>query len=314
MNESLQVLDEIRLNFNEEGLMVLNITIAFVMFGVALGLKAENFKKVILNPKPAIIGVLSQFILMPTMTFLLILIIDPSPSVALGMILVAACPGGNISNFFTALAKGNAELSVSLTGIADLSAIIMTPFNFAFWATLYSTTSDMVIPITIDPFEMLKLIVILLGIPTVIGMSFSAKFPKITEKIIKPIKILSILIFIGYIVGALSLNFDFFLQYIHLIFVIVLIHNALALLTGFSVAKLFRLSDRDSRTITIETGIQNSGLGLVLIFNPNLFNGLGGMAFIAAWWGIWHVISGLIIGSIWSAKEPKAITNKQVAS
>lgn len=314
MNESLQVLDEIRLNFNEEGLMVLNITIAFVMFGVALGLKIDNFKKVIINPKSAIVGVLSQFILMPAMTFLLIQIIDPSPSVALGMILVAACPGGNISNFITSLAKGNTELSVSLTGIADMSAIVMTPFNFAFWATLYSATSNMVIPITIDPISMLKLIVVLLGIPTVVGMFVASRFPVFTGKIITPIKILSILIFLGYIVGALSLNFNFFLKYIHLIFIIVLIHNALALLTGFSMAKLFRLSEKDTRTITIETGIQNSGLGLVLIFTPTLFNGLGGMAFIAAWWGIWHVVSGLIIGSIWGARTPKTSVNEQIAS
>jgi BASS family bile acid:Na+ symporter len=314
MKEALMVLDEIRLNFNEEGLFVLNITIAFIMFGVALGLKAENFKNVILKPKSAFIGVASQFFLLPAMTFALIKLLEPSPSVALGMILVAACPGGNISNFFTALAKGNAELSVSLTGIADLSAIIMTPINFAFWASLYSATSDLVIPITIEPLAMLKIIIILLGIPTVLGMLFAAKFPKLTKRIIKPIKILSIIIFLGYVVGALSLNFSFFLDYIHLIFLIVLIHNALALLTGFSMAKLFRLSNKDTRTITIETGIQNSGLGLVLIFNPLLFNGLGGMAFIAAWWGIWHIISGLIIGYFWSKKDPEPELKKQIAS
>ena len=312
MMESLKVLDEIRLNFNSEGLLVLDITIAFIMFGVALGLKPKNFKAVVTRPKSAFIGVFSQFFLMPAMTYFLIRIIEPSPSVAMGMILVAACPGGNISNFITALAKGNAELSVSLTGIADLSAIFMTPLNFAFWTSLYTLTSETAIPITIDPLVMLKTIIILLGIPTVIGMFVAARFPKLTTKIIKPIKVLSIIIFLGYIVGALSLNFEFFLNYIHLIFVIVLIHNALALGTGFSMARLFRLPAKDTRTITIETGIQNSGLGLVLIFT--LFNGLGGMAFIAAWWGIWHIISGLAIGYLWSRKEPKPELKKQIAS
>ncbi len=314
MKEALMVLDEIRLNFNEEGLFVLDITIAFIMFGVALGLKPQNFKNVVTRPKSAFVGVFSQFFLMPAMTYLLILLIEPSPSVAMGMILIAACPGGNISNFITALAKGNAELSVSLTGIADLSAIIMTPINFAFWASLYSVTSEMAIPISIEPLIMLRTIIVLLGIPTVIGMFVASKFPRLTSKIVKPIKILSIIIFMGYIVGALSLNFDFFLEYIHLIFLIVLAHNALALLTGFSMAKLFRLSNKDTRTITIETGIQNSALGLVLIFRPELFNGLGGMAFIAAWWGIWHIISGLIIGYFWSKKDPEPELKKQIAS
>ncbi|OQX96626.1 MAG: symporter [Bacteroidetes bacterium 4572_117] len=314
MRESLQVLDEITLNFNEAGLFVLNITLAFIMFGVALGLKLDNFKKVVLKPKPVVIGIFSQFLLMPAMTFLLVLIINPSASVAMGMILVAACPGGNISNFITSLAKGNVELSVSLTGIADMSAIIMTPFNFAFWAGLYSLTSDMVIPIHIDLYEMFKTMIILLALPITVGMIFSHYFPKITKAIIKPIKIMSIIIFLGYIVGALSLNIDYFLEYIHLIVLIVLIHNALALTTGFSMAKLFKLSDRDKRTITIETGIQNSGLGLVLIFNPNLFNGLGGMAFIAAWWGVWHIISGLAIGFFWGTKPIKSLLGNSTVS
>ncbi len=119
MEESLKVLDEVRLNFNDESIFLLNFTIAFVMFGVALGLKFKNFKEIFFKPKSAIIGVLSQFVLLPAMTYVLIIIVKPSYSVAMGMILVAACPGGNVSNFITSLARGNAELSVSLTGIAD---------------------------------------------------------------------------------------------------------------------------------------------------------------------------------------------------
>ncbi len=301
MRESLAVLDSIKLNFNAEGLFLLNFTIAFVMFGVALGLKFDNFREVFTKPKSALVGIVSQFVLLPAMTYLLILIIQPSYSVAMGMILVAACPGGNVSNFITSLARGNTELSVSLTGIADLSAIVMTPLNFALWAGIYNSfSSDAVTHITVDTMEMLKLFVFLLGIPVVLGMFFSSYFPKITNKIIKPIKIISILIFLSYIIGALSLNLKYFLLHIHLIFVIVLIHNLLAFTIGYSMANIFRLPKKDRRTITIETGIQNSGLGLVLIFNPNLFNGLGGMAFIAAWWGIWHIISGLLIAYVWS--------------
>jgi BASS family bile acid:Na+ symporter len=101
----------------------------------------------------------------------------------------------------------------------------------------------------------------------------------------------------------LASNFKFFLSYIHLILLIVFLHNLLALTTGFTLGSLFKLPKADIRTITIETGIQNSGLGLVLIFNPALFNGLGGMAFVAAWWGIWHIIAGLTIAVFW-AKRP----------
>ncbi len=301
MEESLLVLDSIRLNFSESGLFFLNITLALIMFGVALDLKSENFKRVLLQPKAVVVGVVSQFILMPAMTFLLILLIKPSSSVAMGMILVAACPGGNISNFFSSLAKGNVELSVTLTGIADLAALVMTPLNFAFWAGLYSATSSMVVPIEIDFWEMMQTMMLLLALPITVGMIFSWKFPLLTKKVIKPIKIISIIIFLGYIVGALSLNFEYFLRYIHLIALIVFIHNALAILTGYFMGRIFKLGERNTKTIAIETGIQNSGLGLVLIFNPDLFNGLGGMAFIAAWWGIWHIVSGLLIAFFWGA-------------
>lgn len=305
-SDSLEMLDNIRLNFNPEGLFFLNITLAFVMFGVALELKTEKFKKVFTNPKSAIIGIVAQFLLLPLLTLGLVLLINPSPSIALGMILVAACPGGNISNFMTALAKGNTELSVSLTAVADFSAVIMTPLNFAFWggiyAAIYSKGAGLIIPIEIDPVEMSKTMFVLLGIPLTIGMLFSYKFPKTTSKIVKPIKIASIVIFAGYIIIALTLNWEYFLKYVHLIFLIVFIHNALALMTGFSIASLFKRNKNDVRTITIETGIQNSGLALVLIFNPNLFNGIGGMASIAALWGVWHIISGLGIATIMSKK------------
>ena len=302
LKKGLDILDWIRLNFSSGGLLFMNITLAFIMFGVALGIKVEHFKQIVNNPKSALVGVFSQFIALPALTFVLILIIQPSPSVAMGMILVAACPGGNISNFISSLAKGNVALSVSLTAFATLAAIVLTPINFALWGKLYSGTANLVIPIEIDAWEMMKTVFILLGIPIIVGIWFSNKFPKATEKIKKPISIFSVVAFLGFIAAAFASNFKFFLEYIHLVFIIVLIHNIVALATGFSLATLFRLPRPDRRTLSIETGIQNSGLGLVLIFNPNLFDGLGGMAFIAAWWGIWHIIAGLTIASIWSRK------------
>jgi BASS family bile acid:Na+ symporter len=302
LKATMETLDWIWLNFTSGGLLFMNITLAFIMFGVALQIKLEHFRLLLSNPKTVILGFVSQFVALPLMTFLLVLVIRPTPSVAMGMILVAACPGGNISNFISSLAKANVALSVTLTAIATLSAIIFTPFNFAFWGSLYSEASSLVIPIEIDGWEMLKTVFILLGIPIIIGMWFAHKFPNVTKRIIKPIKFLSIIIFMGFVVAAFASNFQYFLKYIHLIMLIVIAHNALGLLTGYMLPTLFKMPKRDRRTIAIETGIQNSGLGLVLIFNPNLFDGLGGMAFIAAWWGIWHIISGLAIATYWSRR------------
>ncbi len=304
LKSSLETLDWVWLNFTNGGLLFMNLTLAFIMFGVALQIKLEHFKLLVVSPKPVILGFVSQFIALPFFTFILVLIIRPTPSVAMGMILVAACPGGNISNFISSMAKGNVALSVTLTAIATVAAVFMTPFNFAFWGELYSEASNLVIPIEIDAWEMIKTVLILLGIPIVFGMLFAKKFPITTDKILKPIKVLSIVFFMGFVVAAFASNFQYFLKYIHLIALIVIAHNALGLGIGYLIPKLFRLPQKDRRTIAIETGIQNSGLGLVLIFNPNLFDGLGGMAFIAAAWGIWHIISGLSLAYFWSRRPP----------
>jgi len=302
LKASLETLDWVRLNFSPGGLLFMNITIAFIMFGVALGIRLEHFRLLISRPTPVLIGVFSQFFALPALTFLLVILIRPTPSIALGMILVSACPGGNISNFISAVAKGNVALSVTLTAIATISAIFMTPFNFALWGKLYTDASNLVIPISIDPVEMLKTVIILLGIPVVLGIAFANRFPILTQKIMKPIRTISLLLFLSFIVAAFSSNFGYFLKYIHLIILIVLAHNALALLTGFSLGSLGKVARKDRRSLSIETGIQNSGIALVLIFNPRLFDGLGGMAFIAAWWGIWHIIAGLVMAYFWSKK------------
>lgn len=303
--QSLSILDSYRLNFSEQGLFILNITLAIIMFGVALGIDTRNFIKIIRRPKSVILGLISQVLLMPIMTFLLILILQPHESIAFGMILVASCPGGNISNFISSLAKGNVELSVSLTAVSDIASIIITPFNFWFWGTLYAASSNLNQPIEIEFMHMVQTVFIILGVPMVLGILFAKKFPATTARIIKPIKIMSIIIFGGYVVVALMNNLSLFLKFIHLIFLIVLLHNALAIATGFSWATLWKLNKAERRTLSIETGIQNSGLALVLIFNPKIFPvelQIGGMAFIAAWWGIWHILSGMGIAFYWSKR------------
>ena len=311
---SLQVLDSVKLNFSQGSLTVMNVILAFVMFGIALRMSVSEFKDVIKKPKSFFVGVFSQIFILPFVTFLLCLSLRSwlSQSVAMGMILVAACPGGNISNFMSSLAKGNISLSVSMSAFSTLNCVIITPLNFSFWGKLYLRVSELslnaseiVKPIEINFWVMAQTVLILLGIPIVLGILFARYFPNVTKKLIKPMSIFSIIAFIGFIVAALYANFGYFKSYIHLIGILVILHNALALSSGYFLGKLARLSMPDLRSVTIESGIQNSGLGLVLIFNPKLFDGLGGMAFVAAWWGIWHIISGFAIASFWNWKDNK---------
>lgn len=319
MFEALKAMDTVSLRFSQDGLLILNLTLAFIMFGVALGIKTEHFTRLVKDPRSVVVGYLSQFFLLPAITFIVVVLLRNviTPTVGMGMILVASCPGGNISNFMSSLARGNAALSVSLTALATLSAIFMTPLNFAFWGGLFldiyeNSGSELLQPLKIDPFEMFKTVFILLGIPLVLGMLFAHYLPKITKAIIKPLKIFSIVAFFGMVIILFKSNYDFFLQFIKYIFVIVLIHNIVALLTGFSFASVTRRTPYDRRAITIETGIQNSGLGLVLLFNPNIFPPemmIGGMAVVTAWWGVWHIISGLTLSGIWSAIPLKVRSN-----
>lgn len=181
----------------------------------------------------------------------------------------------------------------------------MTPFNFSFWGNLYTNAAKYAVPIEISFWEMAQIVFVLLGIPIVSGILFARYFPKATKMLVKPMSILSIVAFIGFVVAALAANFSYFMRYIHLIGLIVILHNASALCTGNGLSRLARLPRPDIRSVTVETGIQNSGLGLVLIFTPGLFDGLGGMAFVAAWWGIWHIISGMGLAYFWKWRDKR---------
>ena len=294
-------LDSVELNFNESTLVLLNILIGLIMFGVALDIRMDDFRRVLRDPRGPVIGLGAQFLLLPAFTFMLTRIIDPAPSLALGMILVAACPGGNFSNFLAHHAKANAALSVSMTAVSTALAIIMTPLNLAFWGGLDEGTSAILTEVDLDPFDLLVTILLILGIPLVAGMAVAARYPAITSRLRKPMKIFSLTAFGLFIVGALAANWQHFLDHVGAVAIAVFLHNGFAILLGYWTARGLRSPKYDARAIGIEVGIQNSALGLILIFS--FFDGLGGMAIVAAWWGVWHLLSGLTI-STWWARRP----------
>ena len=297
----MESIDDVVLNFSPTSLQILNAVLAIVMFSIAIDLTPGDFKRLLRAPKSLLVGLFSQFIVLPVVTFVMLLIAQPRPSIALGLIVVAACPGGNISNFITHRAGGNSALSVSMTAIATVGAIILTPFNIALWGNLYEPTREILRSTSIDPLQVAITVGLMLVLPLVLGITLNVMRPDLTSKINRPLQWLSMAIFTAFIALALGANWDFFLQFVGAVFALVFIHNALALLSGYLTASIFRLSAFDRRAVTIETGIQNSGLGLVLIFA--FFQGLGGMAVVAAAWGIWHAISGIALASLMSRTE-----------
>lgn len=290
------MIDEAVLDFSAGSLVLLNGILAVVMFSIAIDLAPRDFRVLARAPKPLIVGLVSQFVVLPVLTFLLVLAVRPQPSVALGLMLVAACPGGNISNFITHRAGGNAALSVSMTAFATVAAILLTPLNIAFWGSLYAPTAEILRATSIDPVNIAITVGLMLVLPLVLGVTLNARRPNVARKLRQPLQWVSMAIFVGFIIVALAANWAQFLTYAGGIAGLVILHNALALGGGYATASLAGLSAFDRRAVTIETGIQNSGLGLVLIFG--FFGGLGGMAVVAAFWGIWHAISGLALASV----------------
>ena len=307
-------IDQIAVTLNAGGMNTINIVLAFVMFGVALGIKPQIFVDVFKKPKSVLLGMTCQLILLPAFTFLLALAMGSwiSPMMGLGMILVASCPGGNISNFMSSLSNANIELSVSLTAISTALAVLLTPANFFIWGNLYLHTSNVAseVPTLVIPlWDVFKTIFILLGIPLTLGILCARFFPKFSEKLKQPFQWASILFFIAMVVLSFAGNLDAFLKCVKYIFIVVLIHNLLALCIGFGMGTAFKVPEKDRRTLTIETGIQNSGLGLVLLLGTSIFAGFpphGGMLVITAWWGIWHIISGLTVSTLFNLKDKRS--------
>ena len=294
-------IDQVRLNFNPTGIAIINAAIGLMMLGVALELRIEDFKRIIASPKAPLIGLVAQFILLPALTFILILIIKPYPSIALGMMLVAACPGGNFSNIMTYLSKGNCALSISMTAVSTAAAVVMTPFNISFWGSMNPATADILKQVSLNPWDVFVTIFFILGVPLIAGMTLGHYFPNLAQKFKKPFKIFSLVFFIIILCGAVAANWEYFMKYVGIVMLAVFIHNALALNLGYWSGKIARLDERDCRAVSIEVGIQNSALGLVLVFG--FFDGLGGMAILVAWWGTWHIIAGLVTAAIFNLKK-----------
>ncbi len=301
----METIDSIKVNFHPDQLTILNLCLAFIMFGVALDLKTENFKLLFKEPRAAIVGIISQMIVLPLVSIGLIFLFQPPTSVALGMLLVSVCPGGNISNFAVHMARGNVALSVFLTTTSTLAATLTTPLLFMILMPFVPGGKVFQQSVQVPLMDMVWAIVQLIIIPLIIGMFVNDRFPKFTDVIRKPVRTLSLLIFIGFVVFAILGNLENMKNYLHLVFFIVLAHNAIALFSGYGFALLNGLGAYDARAISLETGIQNSGLALIIIFN--FYNGLGGMAMIAAWWGVWHLISAGAMSFIWNRRKLRAI-------
>jgi len=307
MYQSLQQLDTLSINFNRTGNWLLMLFMAVVMYGVALGLRPQFFRGVFNRPRSLFIGLACQWLVLPLITFILCVLFHSvvPPMVAMGLILVASCPGGAVSNFMTSYAKGNAELSVLMSTITTLGAPIFTPINYAIWGGLYtkymdSAAGDVLRTLQVPPMQIALTVIVIIGIPVLLGFVTVKFAPNVSARLKEIMRYVSIVIFIGVAGMMISQNYILFREYIGFIFIIVFVHNLIGFGIGYTASSIGNTPVKDRRAVTLETGIQNSGLGLLLLFNTGIFPpeiAKGGMVFVTAWWGVWHIISGLLLGT-----------------
>ncbi|GAA4477714.1 bile acid:sodium symporter family protein [Microbacterium panaciterrae] len=289
--------DQVTVHFTPGTLMILNIVLALIMLGIALDTSPKDFRVVLTHPKPFVVAILAQLLVLPAVTFGLTLILPVTPSMALGMILVACCPPGNISQVLTHRSGGNVALSVSMTAVGNLLYIVAMPLSIAFWGSIHPTARLLLHDVALNPWQMLLEILLIVGVPFVIGLLLRARLPRLAARVQPVVRWFGLLALVGFIVGALAGNWAVFLSVIGAVLLVVAIHDAVSLAIGYSTAVLGGLATRERKAMTFEVGIRNAGLGLGLVFT--FFGGLGGMAVVAGWWGVWDIVAGLALATLW---------------
>jgi BASS family bile acid:Na+ symporter len=293
------------LNFMSLQQILLSLVLATMVFSVALELRLEDFRRVAQTPKAVICGLIPQFILLPVGTWLATLWLDLPPNIEAAMILVAACPGGSLSNVVTHLGRGNTALSVSISAVASVIALFATPFNFSWMIAANPSTAAWLQQLSIDASGIWLSLLILLGLPLSLGLWASHRMPLITQRIRKPLGNFAIAALLAFIVAGLIKERQLLTLGLLPTLLLVVLHNASGLFLGWLTSCVMRVSEYDRRAVVIEGGMQNSGLALGIIavqFNSDL-----GMVTLASLWGIWHIISGMGLAYYWRRKDARLV-------
>jgi bile acid:Na+ symporter, BASS family len=293
MNE----LDTLRIHFVATGVVALKLILGFILFGIALDIRPADLRAVLRQPRLALVGLASQYVVFPLATLAFTAALRPQPSLALGLLLIATLPGGNISNYMVRMAGGNTALSISLTALAELTAFVFTPLMFGLLGPLTPGAEALLHTIELDPVELFLSVLVIVIIPVLLGMALAQRAPALVHRIQKPVRMASLLLFVLLLVVATLANREAFVAHAATAAMWCIPLNALAFACGYGFARLTGLPEQLARTIAFETGIKNTGLGLVLIFA--FFDGQGGLALTSAFWGIWHGLSGLALAYWW---------------
>ena len=294
-------LDQLRIALDPLGQAGIAVALMLMMFSVALGLRVDDFTLLLSRRLLFLGGVLTQVVGLPLVTYGLVEYFSPPPSIALGMFVVACCPGGAASNFLTFLARGDVAYSVALTATSSLLAAVLTPASILFWSHSYEPTSTLLQSLDVSPWVFLGQTMLLLGVPLIAGMIIAARAPDVAMRWRSRLALLGGLALGGVVIYGTLKFLPVLLPALPLLGSIAITHNAAAFLTGIVASFVLRAGSRKRRALTFEVGIQNSGLAIVILIGQ--LKGLGGAAAIAAIWGVWHLIAGMLVVSIFRTAD-----------
>ncbi len=277
--------------------------LAFITFSIGLGLAADDFRRVLRRPGTVLLGASLQLIALPALTWFLARSFAPMPSIALGMIVLAACPGGSLSNLMTLTARGDTALSITLTALSSVTGVLLTPLSVLFWASQIPETAALLSAIELDRGSFIAQTLLILAVPLALGMLTGWRKPRLAARLHKPFHRLSLVALGVFVIGAVAGNASHLDTLITSVVPLVALQNTLGYLLGYAGAWIARLPAPARRAFTFEIGFQNSGLGLVLVLTH--FAGLGGTVLVAAGWGLWPLLSGVALTYVWSRWPPR---------
>ncbi|MCH7830872.1 MAG: bile acid:sodium symporter family protein [Proteobacteria bacterium] len=304
-------LDSLRIVLDPVGQAGIAIALMVVMFSVALGLQVNDFRMLVKKPRVYLGGVVTQVLILPLVTFGLIHLISPPPSIALGMIVVACCPGGAVSNLLTYLSRGDVAVSVALTATSSMLAALLTPTLTLFWAQAYEPTALLLQSLEVDPLLFIGQTTLLLAIPLAAGMIVAAKAPDFARRIRKRTTLAGTAVLGATIIYGIIYFIPVLWPAAGLLVGIALIHNATAFATGAAAGFLLSGQSSVRRALTFEVGIQNSGLALIILLSQ--LKGVGGAAAIAAVWGVWHLLAGGLLVFAFNYYDKAILRSKNAA-
>ena len=296
-------INRVEFHFDPKIGIISGVMVAIMVFSVALDLRWSQFERIMRRPLAPAIGLIGQFFILPALSYVIGRFMIDTPSVALGLLLVASCPGGSMSNYLSHLAHGDVATSVAMSAVSTVTAVVMTPLIFAVLASANPATKDLLREVGVDPVNLLLMFTVTIVLPVIAGMTLATRRPVLTAKLRPWLLRLSMLLFAFSVVAVVGSNFGMLVDFAHEALVPAGICFASGLLLGWVSGRLVRLTEPERRAVAIEVGGQN--ITLAIAISITFFPSLAGMAVMSVCYGVTQILIGVPLIAIWNRVPPR---------